>query len=370
MATAKTASKTATKKAAKKAVKSKTTTGSKPLASSESLTQRSSRIAKSRHKPGDVIRLAASLIMQADKRFYSVTMPTDMLWQCAFVTTRDSNPIDGFQRVLDPKRAKDIADYIDSEGGTIPGSIILSAQPDANLRSISGGKIIEFTLTPRSFLILDGQHRVFGFSMSETALRVPVVIYSGLSPVEEARLFIDINTKQRQVPNELLLDIKQLAQRENEKDALLREIFDMFAEEPDSALRGLTTSSTRQKNKISRVTFNLAFKTAIAVFSTPNADEVYKVTNSYISAFAEVLGQLGIEERLVVPTVFRAIMDTFSDVARVYAAQYGRSFSKSKFVSILTPIAQKLNANKIAKTASVKDLSEQFSRTLKKDFSI
>ena len=94
---------------------------------------------------------------------------------------------------------------------------------------VSGGKTVEFTFNPKSFLVLDGQHRVYGFSLAETALRVPVVIYSGLTPTEEARLFIDINTKQRQVPNELLLDIKQLAEREDGRESLLREIFDRFS---------------------------------------------------------------------------------------------------------------------------------------------
>lgn len=346
------------------------TKGKAPGPATKSGIEPSTRVTGSRHQQGDVIRLAASLIMQANQRFYSVTMPTDMLWQCSFVTTRDSDPKVGFQRVLDERRARDIANYIDRQGGTIPGSIILSAQPDADLRSVSGGKIIEFALTPRSFLILDGQHRVYGFSMAETALRVPVVIYSGLTPVEEARLFIDINTKQRQVPNELLLDIKQLAQREGEKDALLREIFDLFSDEADSALLGLTVPSARQKNKISRVTFNLAFKSVLSVFTAPKADEIYRVTNSYISAFAEVLAKLGIEEKLVMPTMFRAMMDTFADVARLYAAQYDRNFAKTRFVNILNPIAEKLTANKILKATSVKELSEQFISTLRKDFSI
>src|SRR5262249_2016220 len=159
------------------------------------------------------------------------------------------------QRVLDKKRAQDIATYIDSGKGTIPGSIILSAQPEAQLTILGRGKTLEFTFSPKAFLVLDGQHRVFGFSLAETALRVPVVIYSGLSHIEEARLFIDINTKQRQVPNELLLDIKQLADRENDRDVLLRETFDLFANDSASTLLGLMSASSRQSNKISRVTF-------------------------------------------------------------------------------------------------------------------
>lgn len=320
---------------------------------------------------GSRIRFSASLILQAGKQFYSVTLPTDVLIECCYVTSREEDRDAGFQRVLDHKRAIDIAAYIDSGAGTIPGSVILSAQPDADFRLITRNKTIEFTFGPKSFLVLDGQHRVYGFSLAETALRVPVVIYSGLTPTEEARLFIDINTKQRQVPNELLLDIKQLAEREDSRESLLRDIFDRFSEEPNSTLLGLTSSAARARNKISRVTFNLAFKSALAVFNSPDTSHVFQVTNSYLAAFADVLESLGMLDRLTSPTVFRAIMETFPEVARIYSAQHGKSFSKQKFSTLLIPIVEQTTAVKFEKNMkTVRDLSTMFAKSIKKDFSI
>jgi DGQHR domain-containing protein len=326
---------------------------------------------KTDHVDGERVRLSASLILQAGKQFYSVTMPTEILSQCCYVTTRDEAPMTGFQRVLDKKRAQDIANYIDAESGTIPGSIILSAQPEAQLKLIGGSKTIEFTVDPKAFLVLDGQHRVYGFILAEKALRVPVVIYSGLTATEEARLFIDINTKQRAVPNELLLDIKQLAAREDAKEILLREVFDNFANEGGSTLLGLMSSAARQKNKISRVTFNQAFKSVLGVFATPETKQVYTVTNSYLAAFSDVLVELGLHEQLVVPTVFRAIMETFPEVARISAAQHGKTFTKARFSAVIQPIATQMTEAKFRKdSASVKGLATLFARLIKKDFSI
>ncbi|MBX8538036.1 DGQHR domain-containing protein [Pseudomonas cichorii] len=320
---------------------------------------------------GESLRFSASLIQQGAKQFYSATIPTDILARCCFVTTRDEDPVTGFQRVLDKKRAQDIANYIDEEHGTIPGSIILSAQPDAQLKLIGGGKTIEFTFTGKSFLVLDGQHRIYGFSLAESAFRVPVVIYSELTPTEEARLFIDINTKQRQVPNELLLDIKKLADRETEKDQLLRETFDLFSTMSKSALLGLMSPSSRKKDKISRVTFNLAFKPVISVFGAPTANQVFTVTNSYLLAFVDVLKDIQLEEKIISPVVFRAVMDLFPEVARISAAQSGKEFTKGGFTAILSPISQQLSVSKIEKNGkAVKDLSAMFSRFIKKDFSI
>ncbi len=320
---------------------------------------------------GDRIRYSVSLIQQAGKQFYSLTMPTDVLANCCYVTTRDEDRDAGFQRVLDKKRAADIAQYIDSGAGTIPGSVILSAQPDAELKLIGGGKTVEFNFKSKSFLVLDGQHRVYGFSLAETALRVPVVIYSGLTPMEEARLFIDINTKQRQVPNELLLDIKQLAEREDDREALLREVFDLFAEDPSSTLLGLMTPASRQKSKISRVTFNLAFKPVLPVFSSPDAAHIFSVTNAYLSAFGDVLERLDVLEKMTSPSVFKAIMGLFPEIARIYAAQHGKSFTKNKFFSILTPIHEKTTGAKIEKYfGNANELSSMFSKLIRKDFSI
>ena len=54
--------------------------------------------------------------------------------------------------MLDEKRAQQIAEYIDMGFGTIPTSIVLSAQPSANLKIIGNGKTLEFIDTPKAFL--------------------------------------------------------------------------------------------------------------------------------------------------------------------------------------------------------------------------
>lgn len=214
----------------------------------------------------DLLRFTYSLITQGKYRFYSLTLYSDILARTCFVTTRDEDSIAGFQRLLDKKRALQIAEYIDSGLGTIPNSIVLSAQPEAELQIIKGRKIIEFVDNSKSFLILDGQHRVYGFSLAKTKLRVPVVIYSGLNRQDESRLFIDINTKQRPVSNELLLDIKSLAEYETDIEQLLKEIFNLFNTKTDSPLLGLLSPSAASKNKLTRVTFNAALKPLITAF--------------------------------------------------------------------------------------------------------
>lgn len=223
-------------------------------------------------------RVTFSLITQGKYKFYSLTLDIGLLAKICFVTTREENAEKGFQRVLDRKRAQEIADYLDEGLGTIPNSIVLSAQPEAQLELIKNRKILQFIEKPNSFLVLDGQHRIYGFNLAKSKkVRVPVVIYNGLNHQEESRIFIDINTKQRPVPNELLLDIKRLAEYETDSEHFIMEIFDLFNNETDSPLLGLLSSASKSKNKLSRVTFNQSIKPLISIFKGKETQE--KVTN-------------------------------------------------------------------------------------------
>ena len=131
------------------------------------------------------------------------------------------------------------------------------------------------------------------------------------------------------------------------------------------------SAASRQRNKVSRVSFNLAFKSALSVFNSPDPEHVYQVTNAYLAAFTDVLENIGLKEKLTSPTVFRAIMDTFPEVARIYAAQHGKAFTKAKFAALLLPISEQTTIAKFEKNSkTVKDLSAMFAKSIKKDFSI
>lgn len=308
---------------------------------------------------------SCSLITQGISKFFSLTMPSETLASTCFVSTRDDNPKDGFQRVLDKHRAEEIAEYIDSGKGTIPTAIILSAQPDAELSYSSKNKTIEFNLSPKAFLILDGQHRVFGFSLAKTSVRVPVIIYNGLSRKEETRLFVDINTKQRPVPSELVLDIKSLAEYESNIDAFCRAIFDLFDERTDSVLYGLMARSQKKTGKLSRVTFNSSIKPIYGIFGDREPEEIFIFLNAYLKAMDSGFSKKGIDS-LVKPTIFRAVMQFFPHVARLADGNY----TVDSFARVLSPIFTTLSPNKVIKATSIKTVYAHLVECLNKDFTL
>ncbi|GAK77559.1 hypothetical protein JCM19296_3167 [Nonlabens ulvanivorans] len=152
-------------------------------------------------------------LQQNGKVFYITTLDTDILKQIAYVLNREEDSIKGFQRILNSNRAKDIAKYMDVDGGVIPSPLILSAQPNAQLKYEGKSSKISFSNAKNSFLVLDGQHRLYGMFLSEKTHQIPVIIFNNLKTFEEVNLFIDINTNQKGVPTTLLIDIKNLPER-------------------------------------------------------------------------------------------------------------------------------------------------------------
>lgn len=313
---------------------------------------------------GDEVRYAISLVRQGTHTFYTLTIPSNVLAACSFATTKDEKPVDGFQRVLDPKRAQEIADYIDA-GGTIPSSIVLSAQPDADFKVVDRSKTISFKFNPHSLLIIDGQHRVYGFAKAKTAFRVPVVIYDNLSKEAEARLFIDINTKQKPVPKELLLAIKGLAQSENDVEATLGQVFDLFHGDASSSILGWTSSTKKATAKIDRVTFNAGLRPHLPLFDGKDVKYIYQIWNSYFSAAMSGLRRKGADQALTKKVTFRAFCDIFPDVVQRVQDKYKAKYSADNFAAVLEPVFGLTSTNFSNPRTTILELSADMKKRFK-----
>lgn len=317
------------------------------------------------------ISYTASLITQGSHRFYTLSMPSDVLAETCIVEPRNEDPAEGFQRALDRKRAEEIARYIDSGFGTIPSSIVLSAQSEADLQYYRPNRTLNFAKNPRAFLILDGQHRVFGFRLAKSKLRVPVVIYNKLNRTEECRLFMDINTKQRPVPNELLLDIKRLSATESSSEALMRDVFDLFNDDPTSPLLGLMSPSEKRKGKISRVTFNASLKPIAESFADADASYVYQVMSAYLHSCLSELRAMELQSAITNSTVFRALMLLFPAVAERVSDRHEGDYSSANFSEILAPLFSRTKRDDLEKPGtSPNALNEQFQKALRAGFTI
>ena len=80
-----------------------------------------------------MITIPAIKCTQNNYVFYQAVVSSKQLLKFTFLLRRHENKKKGFQRILNSKRAEQIAIYLDEEKGSIPASIIVSAQKESNL---------------------------------------------------------------------------------------------------------------------------------------------------------------------------------------------------------------------------------------------
>ena len=313
---------------------------------------------------------ASLLASQGKYNFHIISMPSSIFKESCFTISRSEDPQEGFQRKLDQSRCDEIAKYIDNGHGSIPTAIILSAQPEAEFERNVLNKTISFKKHPNAFLVIDGQHRVWGYSKAKTDIRVPVIIYEGLSRVEEAQLFIDINENQKKVPDALILDVKQLLQKETEDELIAREVYDRFIEDKDSALNSFINLGENERGNLSRITFYNAIGQVINGSLKQHDNQVkYDVINNYLKALKYTLSLLStdLENSIGKPIVFQAAMNIGEFIISCTFSKYKKLDYKS-FCEELAPISENLKENDIKQPGkSYKKLSEKLmDATIKK----
>jgi DNA sulfur modification protein DndB len=292
----------------------------------------------SRSKVGKLISYPALLLVQNRHRFYFATIPVDDLFSSCFVSRREEDALNGFQRELNEARAQDIAEYLADGNGSIPSNIVLSAQANASFTYARKTKSLSFVANPRAFLVIDGQHRLWGYQKCRIRHRVPVAIYQNLTPADEAKLFIDINTTQRGVPAALLLDIKHIAQVETTKEATLRTLFDQLKSDSASPLTGKLSPAKSIHGKISRVTFNKAVGPILTsgVMVDTDPESRYKLLRNYLNAFD---AELEDKKLLTSSAFFEAIFEMFNPIVQT-TVDVHRTAKQPAIQEVIQPLAR------------------------------
>lgn len=211
-------------------------------------------------------------------KYYMFSIEPTKLLKMGFVLHRTAaNDFDlpTYQRLLVPKKIKDITKFVE-EGGYFPNSIIINInqtkkhkidfQADAKL---DGNKsrlgILRIPNVYGMAYIIDGQHRVYGYAGSKRkdTNTVPVVAFVGMTPEEQLKIFMEINQNQKAVSKDLRLDLEEdllwnsdsLASRLR---ALRSSIIKVLANKKESPLYNMITVGEDTAN-LSFTSFDNAF---------------------------------------------------------------------------------------------------------------
>lgn len=206
--------------------------------------------------------------------YYEFSIEPEKLLKIGYVLHRNEankNMMPTYQRIIKRKRLKEVQSFI-NDGGYFPNSIIVSID--------SGGRKLQFDESPtklddsiskigvlhrpkryHSAYIIDGQHRLYGYSDSEYANTnsIPIVAFVDLDRSEQLKLFMDINENQKSVSKTLRItlnsDMLWDSPNQNERrDAIRSKIAQMCGEEQSSPLLGRVVIGEDEKNNIKCIT--------------------------------------------------------------------------------------------------------------------
>lgn len=207
--------------------------------------------------------------------YFSFCIEPERLLKFGFVLHRSQSIkiLPSYQRVIKKKRLQDVQNFIDN-GGYFPNSLIVSIeldgkepdfQPTSSALTDSGTKIgiLKLPAKYRSLYIIDGQHRLYGYSESDYASTntVPVVAFASLDRKKQLKLFMDINENQKAVSAnlrhtldaDLKYDAKSLRDR---ADGLKKTLAQELAEDPKSPLFGRILVGEDKRTDVRVITLN------------------------------------------------------------------------------------------------------------------
>lgn len=278
--------------------------------------------------------------VQNGTTFFIACLNSKTLKKMCFVSRKKEEPQKGFQRLLNKKRAKDIANYLDVSNGVIPSALILSAQDNAKARYDANTNKLSFETAKESMLVIDGQHRLYGLLESNNDYEIPVSIFTNLNTSKEVRLFIDINTTQKGVPTALILDIKGQAGTETKIEERQRVLFDRLNK--DSVLAGYLLPNESKAGKISRTVFNASTQPLFegGPVADLNNDAIYKTLKNYYEALDILFKETeNSNARLNKTVLFKAVMAIFNEICEKCLIKY-KNVKMESFMDYLYPIQQ------------------------------
>lgn len=215
--------------------------------------------------------------------YYTFLIEPERLLKLSYILHRNKanhKLMPTYQRLIKKDRLKAIRKFV-NEGGYFPNSLIVSI--DTNGRGVvfepsttrtdnnlSRMGILKLPKTYQSLYVIDGQHRLYGYSDSKFASSnsVPVVAFVDMKKYDQVKMFMDINENQKSVPKglrntlniDLLWNAEMYAQRQ---EALRLDLGQQLGEDTKSPLYGRVVTGEDLSNTKRCITLdyiNDAFK--------------------------------------------------------------------------------------------------------------
>ena len=206
--------------------------------------------------------------------YYSFSIEPERLLKISYVlhrnhANRDMMPT--YQRLIKKNRLTQIRDFVNN-GGYFPNSLIISIDdPKQRIRFEPAPQVIKNSVSKigtlylpkqyQSAYIIDGQHRLYGYSESRFAKTnsVPVVAFVNMSQERQVEIFMEINENQKAVSkslrNTLIINMDFCSNNLNKRrQAVMLDIAQKLGEKPESPLYGRVITGENTKTLMRCIT--------------------------------------------------------------------------------------------------------------------
>ncbi len=267
---------------------------------------------------------AVGFRLQQQPPIICAMLPGDWLLQHTTPTWRIKEPEQGFQRMVDSRRAQRIAVAVLDQKRTFPSAIVLATDSDCVDTNTGNVTIPEDT----RFLVVDGQHRLWAQSYSTFVAQYACLIHTGLSVEEMAELFLEINDNQKRVPSSLRWDLVRLVRPENDPTGIAASevVYLLATEEESPFFQRIDLTGEQSEIQVKQGSLAPEFKTLLSARSPLSGltfQEQYRVILEYAVAMREIDS-----DNWGKPTssffkarVLRAMFRLLSDILKVLADQ-------------------------------------------------
>jgi len=241
------------------------------------------------------IRKECLKIDQGGLELYGFVINSKDLREISFVSKREATNPQGYQRYLNIKRLKDVGEYINKPRATFPNSIIINLDPKkVRFEPDSAGKKGTLVISKEEGVawIIDGQHRLYGFSFAEgKEFDVLVAAFIGLAIRDQATIFKVINSTQKGVSPSLIYDLIDLTKDAEYFDERGHEILKALNTDDDSPWKNLIKMLGVGSGIISQAAFIGELKNLLnrdAIIKEFAVGEQIKILKDYYTAIKEI----------------------------------------------------------------------------------
>jgi len=246
---------------------------------------------------------------------YSMALAPSLLKRICYVNRRGLQYSSDFgthyQRTIKPGKLRNIREFI-KKGGSFPTSVLINFPRPLKEELITGklkkktqgnaeNVIVTLPAIHGSAVVIDGQHRIFGYSGLETESKnhvLNVIAFGALPEREQVQMFVDINEQQTPVDPAVMCDLYTEVYPESDINHCISRTIKVLNK--DGPLRNKIYIPSI--SKVSRFGYSLYINNIAVALSKSKAiyDNICDSTDGkkYTAIIAAFVGELGTQEKI------------------------------------------------------------------------